>query len=576
MAHTKAFFSSNYKKVFLFLFIGAASLMMISCAHASKDDVIEVYVDQHAVEFSIDPYLHNGTTLVQLRPLFEALGIELEWIGETKTVIGTKGKDEFQLNIGESTAIVNGQTVSLALPARLTDGHTLVPLRFVSEATGSEVGWHGASRTIQVYSNEYLQILDITKEQAEQIVNAAPLVQSKAGQLRGFYARGHADLLGNKGCRGMCWDYFYFINDEQLIRQPPPSGGADFVDCAELNCESYRIQGEQLVIEDGPTYELEILEDGIRLNGYFHAHHQPLHRPKLDGIYTASSYIGGLSGGGFATTSTFVFRPDGTFLDDRFIAVITDGSDFSGDGSGVSSTHLADLEANGTYTVIGHYILLEYDEGAVESFLFFRPDLNDRMFKIGGRDFLISEHIELAEEELDEDVPNVEETQITDPFLDKLLTDNIANKTIIKQHNPESYFHIGVTEIVLHSYQWADLDIHADYIDSFSGFGEGPIVALTVNYTMTNHAEEALDLSTLHTVIWIDDGYVTDSPQLSPSGTQLLAAGESEERLAVFLFPAEVLQHYSVYELVFSELETVSGLNAVAGFDIDFDIQPPY
>lgn len=549
----------------LFLMIG---LSLTSEAQANK---IQVYVDQHQIEFTIDPYLEQGRTLVQLRPLFESLGIELEWEGETQTVHGKKGDDQLQLTIGKSVASINGNDVSLDVPARLIDGHTLVPLRFVGEATGATVGWHGDTRTIHVLSKEFIEIMGISSEEAETIVNSEPRtnVPLAADELRGFYARGSADLLNIRNCHGMCWDYYYFFNDHQYIRTPPP---AREIDCNVDSCFNYEVRDDQLIL-NGRSHRFELTEVGMYLDGNHFNRHEPLLRPKLDGTYVANSYTQMPLGGSFATTSTFVFLPDGTFLDDRFIGVITDGSE-SGDGSGVSSTHTSDSEAAGRYTVINHAILLEYEDGTTESLPFFRPDLNERMFKIGGRDFLISEPMEL-DPEYEEQMNQLYNK--TDPFPDILITDGLADKTIIHQVNPEDNDWWGGAEIVLHSYQWAELDIKPEHQARFTGFGDGTIVALTANYTLINEADEALDLSTLTGMIWTTDIGVSDIPSLSPSPQEgLLAVGESVERMIVFLFPSEVLKESSRFDLAFSELKTESGSSALLNLELEFQIESPY
>src|SRR5690606_25077327 len=148
----------------------------------------------------------NGTTLLPLRPFVESLGLEAKWIASTKTVTGEKGASSFSLTIGRRTATVNGKQVESAVPGRVMNGHTSVPLRFIGEASGAVVGWHGKTRTISIFSNEYIEILGITRAEAQKRVNAGVTWDTKesANSLRGFYVHSSADLTGYKGCRGMC------------------------------------------------------------------------------------------------------------------------------------------------------------------------------------------------------------------------------------------------------------------------------------------------------------------------------------------------------------------------------------
>jgi hypothetical protein len=45
---------------------------------------------------------------------------------------------------------VNGERVPLDVPAQVIAGHTMVPLRFLSEALGANVGWDGRTRTVEI------------------------------------------------------------------------------------------------------------------------------------------------------------------------------------------------------------------------------------------------------------------------------------------------------------------------------------------------------------------------------------------------------------------------------------------
>lgn len=534
-----------------------------------------VYTDKKQIPFSVEPTIKDGTTLVQLRPLFESLGIELDWNASTNTVTGTKGASTFSLTIGQRTATVNGNEVELALPGRLENGHTLVPLRFVGEATGAIVGWHDETRTISIFSSEYIEILGITREEAQRQANAGVTweTQVSGDTLRGFYVHSSADLTGYKGCRGMCWDYIYFINDHQLVRSMP-QGGWDTVDCTKDTCFSYSVKDGQLNIDDDKTYNLKVSDGGLYLNGDYYFKHEPLQRLKLDGKYSASSYVGGTLGTGFSSTSTMIFRPDGTFIDDYWIGVMSSGSDVSGDGSGVSFTIQEESEAAGRYTIINYSILLEFNDGTKEVYMFFRPDRNERMLKIGGRDFLIDDSYD-PNEPLESSGNSAEPVE---PYKDRLVTDNIAVKKNIREELPQSNEEEGGIAITLDGYQWAELDISPDHASSFAGLGDGTIVAITARYTVANTSSSDVDVSTLKSVIWVDAGYLQSSPSLSPEVDPVLKAGESIELLAVFIATADLLtEEWDRFpDLVFSELKTTAGDDALGGVEIEFWIFNPY
>lgn len=113
---------------------------------------VAVYLDGSILQTEIEPRMVDGSVLVPMRSLFEAQGAKLSWDGATKTVTAEKADTKLVYRIGERTADLNGQAMQLAVPGRITDGYTLVPLRFVSESLGSKVDWDETARTVRIYS----------------------------------------------------------------------------------------------------------------------------------------------------------------------------------------------------------------------------------------------------------------------------------------------------------------------------------------------------------------------------------------------------------------------------------------
>lgn len=124
---------------------------MIAIAFVAQPPAIHVTVDGDVVDFvGQKPIEKQGFVLVPLRGVFERLGARVAYEASTKTIRAVKGATEVALTLGSTDAFVNGQKRTLALPAFTENGTTLVPLRFVSEALGAQVGWRGASRTVVI------------------------------------------------------------------------------------------------------------------------------------------------------------------------------------------------------------------------------------------------------------------------------------------------------------------------------------------------------------------------------------------------------------------------------------------
>jgi len=133
----------------LLLLATLAGMLMIARTSLA-DGGIRVIIEGREAKFGTSPVVDRGSTLVPFRALFEELGLSVEWVKETKTIIGRGGGVTIELQLDRKTAIINGATVELDSPPRAIDGSAYVPLRFVGEATGRAVNWNGAARTITI------------------------------------------------------------------------------------------------------------------------------------------------------------------------------------------------------------------------------------------------------------------------------------------------------------------------------------------------------------------------------------------------------------------------------------------
>ena len=129
-------------------------LSAIGSPTAFAAEEIKLSVDGTIVETDVPPVLESGRTLVPYRALLEALGGEVSWNDEAKTAIATLGSYKVQLTIDSMTGFVNGAQKTLEVPARIINGRTLIPVRFVVENLNCAVEWDNETRTVQITSPE--------------------------------------------------------------------------------------------------------------------------------------------------------------------------------------------------------------------------------------------------------------------------------------------------------------------------------------------------------------------------------------------------------------------------------------
>ena len=128
------------------------ALCLIFTSQSFAEQPIQVIIDGEKINFTNNPIIENGTTLVEFRPIFEKLGLQIGWNEATQTVTGHKDGLDIQLQIGSNTATVNGQNKQLSIAPRIINGKTMIPLRFIGEASGKRVDWDAVSKTVKINS----------------------------------------------------------------------------------------------------------------------------------------------------------------------------------------------------------------------------------------------------------------------------------------------------------------------------------------------------------------------------------------------------------------------------------------
>lgn len=139
-----------------------ASVFSFSAMAEFSDD-LKVTVNGQVVSFPDEkPFLdaETGRTFVPLRFVSEALEGKVTWDGASKMAIIEKGNTVIEMEIGSTNPVVDGESKALDAPARLENGRTLVPLRFISECFGASVQWDGESKTVIINDTPEIEVPD--------------------------------------------------------------------------------------------------------------------------------------------------------------------------------------------------------------------------------------------------------------------------------------------------------------------------------------------------------------------------------------------------------------------------------
>lgn len=120
------------------------------------DKGIKVFVDGSLIDFgkydNVQPVIENGSTLVPIRALSESLGASVNWDAGKRMITIYLGENTIELTLDSRSASVNGRMIQMAVPAKVINNRTMIPLRFVSESFGSSVQWHPYSSDLGIIS----------------------------------------------------------------------------------------------------------------------------------------------------------------------------------------------------------------------------------------------------------------------------------------------------------------------------------------------------------------------------------------------------------------------------------------
>lgn len=140
-------------KKFISLFMALAVLCSFAVvAHAEND--VTILLNDSEIQSDVAPFIENNRTMVPARAIFEAMGAQVTWDAENKTVLMVRQKNEdfasVVLQIGLEYGFINNESVSLDAPAKIVNNRTFVPLRFIIEAFDENITWDDTTRTVSI------------------------------------------------------------------------------------------------------------------------------------------------------------------------------------------------------------------------------------------------------------------------------------------------------------------------------------------------------------------------------------------------------------------------------------------
>ena len=168
------------RKIFL---TAAAVFMMCGAVYANE---VNVNLNGENVGFLYQqPVISQGRTLIPLRGVFDRLGYNILWNGETKTVtLYNSGGDNIVINIGDKFYTKNGERFGIDVPAQIIGGSTMLPLRAIGNVAGCDVSWDGETKT--AYINKKAETVETVEDIITEVEAPSEFGVYFSGDAEGF------------------------------------------------------------------------------------------------------------------------------------------------------------------------------------------------------------------------------------------------------------------------------------------------------------------------------------------------------------------------------------------------------
>jgi LysM repeat protein len=115
-------------------------------------DQARLYVDDTPITTGPTPFVTNGYTMVPIRFIVEAKGGVVVWLPATREVNAWANNTFMHVQVGSREARINGTSLTLPVPVATRNARTMVPLRYMMTALNMQMEYNPASGTYSLIS----------------------------------------------------------------------------------------------------------------------------------------------------------------------------------------------------------------------------------------------------------------------------------------------------------------------------------------------------------------------------------------------------------------------------------------
>ena len=125
-------------------------LCLIPTVSAYSEKVISLEIDGTVIRTEVPPTVIGGRTMVPVRDIFEACGSNVTWDPATKKITGSKGGKNVVMQVGSNKLYMNSSVATMDCTPVIIEGRTLAPARYVALGFGGTTQWDALNKVVVI------------------------------------------------------------------------------------------------------------------------------------------------------------------------------------------------------------------------------------------------------------------------------------------------------------------------------------------------------------------------------------------------------------------------------------------
>ena len=116
-----------------------------------QENSISVTLNDEEIQFDQPPIIQNDRTLVPMRAIFEAMGCEVYWDGDSQEIdVWRDESNILTLWVNNNEMWTENGYITFDVAPQIINERTLVPVRAISESIGAKVSWRGDEKLVNI------------------------------------------------------------------------------------------------------------------------------------------------------------------------------------------------------------------------------------------------------------------------------------------------------------------------------------------------------------------------------------------------------------------------------------------